>query len=334
MKKIITLTLLITLIFSLAGCTNNSNQSKDNIEKITVALDWFPNTNHTGLYVAKDQGFYEEENLEVNIVQPSEGGTAQLIAAGQSDFGISYQEEVTVARSQNIPIVAIAAIIQHNTSGFASAKSDDSSINIINPKDFENKSYGGWGSPSETSMLKALMEKHNADFEKVNMVNIGDTDFFTSLENGIDFSWIYYGWTGIEAELKGINLNFIKLVDEDKSLDFYTPVIISNEEQINTNPELVKKFLRATAKGYEFAINNPDEAAQILTALVPELPQDLVQASQNYLAPEYLSDASYWGEMNADRWKDYANFMYENKLIEKNIDTKKAFTNEFLPKNN
>src|SRR5665647_3025311 len=122
MKKAIVLALIMSMLaIGLAGCsTKTSEKNTVPLQKITVVLDWFPNTNHSGLYVAKDQGYYAEEGLDVNIIQPSEGGNPQLIAAGKGDFAISYQEEVTIARSQDIPVVAIAAVIQHNTSGFAS----------------------------------------------------------------------------------------------------------------------------------------------------------------------------------------------------------------------
>lgn len=327
-RKTVFLLILGLLMVSIGGCGGDaSNNHEEGKEKLTVVLDWFPNTNHTGLYVARDQGFYESEGLEVDIVQPSEGGTEQLIAAGQGDFGVSYQEGVTAARAENLPVVAIGAVIQHNTSGFASPVEKG----IRTPADFEGKTYGGWGSPAETALIKALMEKYNANFEKVTMLNIGEADFFTSVEKNIDFSWIFYGWTGIEAELRSMDLNFIQISDEDESLDFYTPVIIAREDMLDNNPELAKKFMRAATKGYEFAIDNPEEAAEILLKSVPELDEDLVKASQNYLAKEYQADAPRWGEMKLDVWENYANFMFTNDLIEKQIEPQKAFSNDFLP---
>lgn len=329
MRKYIILGLILNvLLLNLAGCSSPKTEApKAPPQKVTLMLDWFPNTNHSGLYAAKDLGYYAEEGLDVNIVQPSEGSNPQLIAAGKADFAVSYQEEVTTARSQDIPIVALAAVIQHNTSGFASPVSK----NIKTPKDFEGKTYGGWGAPSEEAVLKALMVKYGADFSKVKMVNIGSADFFASIEKGIDFSWIFQGWTGIEAQTKGLALNFINLKDEDKVFDYYTPVIIASEDQIAKNPELIKKFMRATAKGYAYAIKNPDQTAAILVKSVPELNKDLVAASQAYLSPQYQADAQHWGEMKPEVWKNYADFMFANQLIDKNIQTEQAFTNKFLP---
>lgn len=328
MRNLAVLILILSLlVLGLSGCQSQEPGSTSDLTKVTVVLDWFPNTNHTGLYVAQNLGYYEEEGLDVEIIQPSEGGASQLIAAGQGDFGISNQEEVTVARSQNIPVVAIAAVIQHNTSGFASPVSK----NIKSPRDFEGKTYGGWGSPAEEAMIKAIMEQEGADFSKVNILNIGSSDFFTSIERDVDFTWIYWGWTGIEAELRNVDLNFIKLRDKHPALDFYTPVIIASEAKIKENPQLIEKFMRATSRGYQYAIENPQEAAEILLQAVPELDRELVVASQEYLAGEYQADAPRWGEMKASVWKAYADFMFGHQLIEQNIDPEKAFTNQFLP---
>lgn len=338
-KKRISLFIITALIIGLlAGCTtdtpteedkNNVSQQEEQLEKVTVVLDWVPNTNHTGMYVALENGYYEEEGLDVEIIQPTAGGTADLIAAGQGEFGISYQEEVTYARTaaDPLPVKAIAAIIQHNTSGFASPASK----NIETAADFEDKKYGGWGSPAEEAMIKGLMDKEGADFNKVEMINIGTSDFFTSVENHVDFTWIYYGWDGVAAGLRDMDLNFIKLQEVEPALDFYTPAIIANETLLEENPELAKKFLKATSKGYEFTINNPEEAGKMLLKHAPELDEELVVASQEYLANEYKSDAPRWGEMKEEIWETYGNWMFENDLLENKLEAKEAFTNEFLP---
>ncbi|NLJ72772.1 MAG: ABC transporter substrate-binding protein [Syntrophomonadaceae bacterium] len=324
-KKLLLSSLIIILLLGLVGCEKNDDLN--NLDEVTLVLDWYPNTNHTGFYVAEERGYYAEEGLIINIIQPSDGGTAQLIAAEQGDFGISYQEEVTLARAKEIPVVAIATIIQHNTAGYASPLEK----NITSPKDFINKTYGGAGTPSETALLKVVMDNHQQDSGSITQLNIGSADFFTSIKKDIDFSLIYYGWTGIEAEVRSIPINFIPLKDEDERLDFYTPLIIANENKIQNEAALIARFLRATSKGYEYAINNPKEAANILIKAVPELNPDLVIASQKYLANEYKSEAARWGEMEVNTWESFTNFMLEHKLINNRIDSMAAFTNEFLP---
>ncbi|MDO8685859.1 MAG: ABC transporter substrate-binding protein [Clostridiales bacterium] len=327
MAFIIIIALLITII--LTGCSISFLQKDNELQKITVLLDWVPNTNHTGLYVASEKGWFADEGLDVTILQPPEGGADDVVAAGRAEFGISYQEQVTFARTADspLPIKAVAAIIQHNTSGFASPADKG----IKTSADFEGRTYGGWGSPVEEAMLKALMAKAGADFSKVKIVNIGASDFFSSVMNDVDFSWIFFGWDGVAAGLKDFPINFIRLTDIAPELDYYTPVIIAGEKLLKDQPELVKKFLRAVSKGYEFSISNPDEAAAILLKNAPEIDKELAMESQRYLAAEFKAEAGKWGVMKKEVWDNYADWLYDNGLLKRRLLSDEAFTNEFLP---
>jgi ABC-type nitrate/sulfonate/bicarbonate transport system substrate-binding protein len=323
---------LLVCILALAGCQSNNSKdaketSKKKLKKVTVVLDWTPNTNHTGLYVAKDQGYFKEQGLDVEIIQPGDTGADQLVASGKADFGVSYQEGITQARVQGVPLVSIAAVIQHNTSGFASPVAK----NIKTPKDFEGKTYGGWGSPVEKAVIDSLMKTENADVKKVDIINAGDADFFTMVKKDVDFAWIYYGWTGVEAELRGEKLNMIYLTDYSKKLDYYTPVLATNEKMIQNDPETVKAFVKAASQGYQYAIDQPDKAADILIKAAPDLDPKLVKKSQQWLADKYQDDAKQWGEQKLEVWENYANWMDDHGLLEGKFDPKKAFTNDFLP---
>lgn len=333
-KLLVLVLLLPTLLF--AGCgskdkgagSSKAAESTAQLKKVTVMLDWMPNTNHTGLYVAKDKGFYKDQGLAVEIVQPGEGTTTdQLVASGKADFGVGYQEGVTQARAAGVPLVSIAAVIQHNTSAFASLKK----ANIGSARDFEGKRYGGWGSPVEEAMLKAVMEKAGGNYAKLKNVTLGATDFFKSIGRDADIEWIFYGWDGVEARRRGIDLNLLMLKDLDPALDYYTPVITTNEKNAAEQIELVKKFMAATAQGYEFAIANPGAAADILLKNAPELNPALVKASQAWVSKKYQDDAARWGEQKEEVWRRYAAWMFERKLIPRMIEPEKAFTNEFLP---
>lgn len=350
-KKALMLCLTCMLVIAIAACGNgNSGNNKVNtaggdtgaetatnapteteapkeLTKLKVALDWTPNTNHTGLYTAKDLGYYAEEGLDVEIVQPGAAGADTMVTSGEAAFGIGAQESLTLARLQGVPLVSIAAIIQHNTSGFAAPVDR----NIKSPKDFEGKTYGGWGSPAEEAAMKAIMDPKGGDVKKVKIVNIGEADYFTAVKRDIDFAWIFYAWTGVEAELRGEPLDMLYLKDYAPQLDYYTPILTTSEKQISDNPELVKAFLKATSKGYQYAIDNPEDAAAILTKAVPDLDAKLVLASQKWLSPKYTDDASRWGEQKAEVWQNYADWMYGLKLLDQPLDASKAFTNEFLP---
>lgn len=306
-----------------------SAASTTDTEKVRIALDWTPNPNHTGLYVASDQGYYREQGLDVEIVQAQEGGTVeQLVAAGQLDFGISYQEAVTLARVEGLPIVSVAAVIQHNDSGFASRKT----ANIASPKDWEGKKYGSFGSQVEQAVIKGLMDCAGADFTKVQFVDIGTTDFFVASERGdVDFAWIFQGIQGVQAQTRGIDLNMIMINDLRCVPDYYTPVIITSEQLIAERPAVARRFVAATSKGYQFAISSPEQATESLLNAAPELDAQGVRASQAYLATRYQADAPRWGQQQAEIWRGYAQWMNERQLITKMIEPEQAFTNQFLP---
>ncbi|WP_155985664.1 ABC transporter substrate-binding protein [Paenibacillus gorillae] len=328
---------LLAVMMVLAGCgaaKNNEAGTEPNgntggeLKKVTVVLDWTPNTNHTGLYVARDKGFFKNHGLDVTIIQPGQDGADKMIASGKAEFGVSYQESLTMARIAGLPIVSVAAVIQHNTSGFASpvAKGIDS------PKKFEGKTYGGWGAPVEAAVIESIMQEEQADVSKVKILSIGDSDFFTAVKRDIDFAWIFYAWTGVEAELRGEKLNMVYLTDYSDKLDYYTPILTANEKMIAEQPELVKAFVAGASEGYQFAIDHPEDAAEVLIKAEPDLNAELVRASQKWLSPKYKDDAPRWGEQKLEVWNNYAKWMFDHKLLDKELEADKAFTNEFLPK--
>ncbi|MBJ6362570.1 ABC transporter substrate-binding protein [Paenibacillus sp. GCM10012307] len=328
------LSVIIVSAVILSGCGGSGAKDGaaggEKLESTSVILDWTPNTNHTGLYVALEKGYYKEEGLDVQIIQPSEGTTATLIAAGKGDFGVSYQEDVTYALTSKakLPIKAIATIIQHNTSGFAAPKSK----NIQSVKDFEGKFYGGWGSPSEEAILQAVMEKAGADYSKLNHVDIGSDDYFAATRKSVDFAWIFEGWTGIEAKLRGVELTYIPARELDPALDYYTPILIAGTKTLADQPDKARKFLRATQKGYQYAIDHPEESAELLLKHAPEIDKQLAVESQKFLAGQYIADAPAWGHMKTEIWSGYAQFLRSKGVIESDLKPEDAFTNEFLPK--
>ncbi len=300
-------------------------------EVITMMLDWVPNTNHTGLYVAQEKGYFRDEGLEVSIVQPGEVFAEQAVASGAADFGISFQEQVTLARAQTpaAPLVSIAAIIQHNTSGFATLAEK----NIENAGQFNGLKYGSFGTPFEEPTLRVLMSCDGGDYSTLQIVNTGASDPLALIATKqIDLAWIFYGWQGIQAKQQGIDLNVYMMADHTDCIpDYYTPVLITSEAMIAEKPDVVRAFLKAVSRGYTDAINNPDEAADLLLKAVPDMDATLVKESQAWLSPRYQADAARWGEQSLAVWVGYSEWMAHNAIIDEPIDAEAAFTNEFLP---
>ncbi len=298
--------------------------------EVTLMLDWTPNTNHTGFYVAKAKGWYDEVGLDVNIVEPATTGTAQVVGAGQAEFGVSVQEQAIPARAEGVPVVSIAAIIQHNTSSLMAL----ASAGILRPRDLEGKTYGGFGGALETALVKTLITCDGGDPESVKFVDVGNVDYLIGMEQGqYDFVWIFDGWDLIRArEIEKKDVSTIPFIDYVNCIpDWYTPLIITNETMIREQPDTVRRFVEATTRGYEFAIDQPEEAARILLAAAPELDQTLVLKSATYLAQQYVEPGHPWGKQDPAVWTRFEEFLRTAGLVDRKIDVNAAFTNDFLP---
>ncbi len=298
-------------------------------KKITVVLDWTPNTNHTGLYVAQEKGYFQEAGLEVEIVQPPEDGAEVLVASGKAQFGISFQDTMmpAVTGGDALPIEAVAAVLQHNTSGIVSRKGEG----IDRPKGMEGKKYATWDLDIEKETLKQVVEKDGGDFSKVELIPSTVTDEVSALKSkSVDAIWIFYGWAGIATEVAGLETDYFAFRDIDPVFDYYTPVIIGNQDWLKDNPETAKVFLSSVKKGYEFAIDNAGEAADILCQAAPELDQEMVVKSQEYMAGQYKAEASRWGYIDPERWNAFYNWISEKGLSEAEIPENTGFTNEYL----
>lgn len=315
---------LVCVLFGLLSVTAQVTGE----ETVRIALDWTPNTNHTGILVARARGYFAQEGLAVEVIEAGPGLGVHLAVSGQCEFAVSMQEEITMARGQGMPIVSIAAIYPHNTTGFAA----EAMLQVDSPAAFEGLRYGGWGQDFERAIIRTVMEAHGADVRDVAMVDLGMLDFSTAMRRGFaDFFWIFYGWQGIQAELLGIEISYLPLVDLSGALDYYTPVIAASEAMLAARPDTVTRFLRALARGYIYAAQHPEEAAEKLLDFAPELDRTLVLASQRWLADHMVLELGQWGWQRPEIWQTFTEWAAEHQLIEELINVDDAYTNDYLP---
>ena len=329
MKRIFALILALVALCSLTACGQNA---AGETETITFVLDWTPNTNHTGLYVALAKGWFEEAGLDVQVVQPPEDGSTVLVAAGNAQFAVTAQDTIAPALSgsEQLPITTVAAILQHNTSGIISRAGEG----MDTPAGLEGKRYATWDLPAEKATVRAAMEADGGNFDEVVLIPSTVTDEVSALRSeSVDAIWVFYGWAGIACEVAGLDTDYFHFADFDDRLDFYTPVIVANNTWLQEHPETAKAFLAALSRGYEYAAEHPKEAADMLLEAAPELKSnpELVYASQEYLSKEYIADAGRWGEIDPERWGAYFTWLNDNGLLEEAIDPAAGFTNEYLP---
>ncbi len=337
-KKIIALLLALSLVCAFAACSKtNSDDASDDTTKelkdVTLCLDWTPNTNHTGFYVALQKGYYKDAGLNVSIVQPPENGATEACSAGQAQFAIDAQDTIASAFTSATPmqVTAVAALLQHNTSCVMSKKG----AGIDRPKGLEGKTYLTWDSPIELAMLENVVKADGGDWSKVKRIPNTVTDEAQDVKQNPDHAiWVFDGWGGVNAQVNNVEVDRFFFKDLNPTFDYYTPILIANNDLIKNDPETVKAFLSATKKGYEYAIENPDEAAQILidgddTGSLKGS-EELVKASQKYMVDQYIADASKWGYIDPARWNAFYNWLGEEKIVEEKIPENTGFTNDYL----
>lgn len=331
------LSLLLMVSVLLAGCAGQQAGAGDARTSLTLALDWTPNTNHTGIYVAQQKGWYEEAGVDLKILPYAEGTTTDvLVSGGKADFGISSEESVVLARAAGQDVVSVAAIMQKNTSALVTLKSSG----IDSPKELVGKRYAGFGAPFEEPVISTMIE-HDGGRGTFKNVTANLYGYEAVKAGQADFVWIFMGWDGVQARRSGLNLNAF-YISEHGVPDYYTPVIISSNEQIKADPDAVRAFVSATARGYEWAIEHPDEAADLLVQGAPKgaAPDPvLARESQRWLSPRYKEGAETWGTQELAKWTEYPRFMYRTgkvtdaagKPVREEPDYEAYFTNEYLP---
>lgn len=252
-----------------------------------------------------------------------------MVASGGAQFGIDFQDTLAAAfGSENpLPVTAVGAVLQHNTSGLVSLKK----TGIDRPGKLEGHRYATWDSPIEQAVLKNVVEEDGGDFGKVNLISTYVEDIVAGLNADLDCVWIYRGWDGVKLELEEMETNYLPFAEMNPVFDYYSPVIIGNNAFLKENPDVAKAFLAAVQKGYEYAADQPKEAAEILLKAAPELDETLVKHSQEYVSGQYLAEEERWGRIDPSRWNQYYAWLNEKKLVEHEIPENAGFDNSYLP---
>lgn len=317
-----------------AGTTTTTHWTGP-ITTMSLAMDWTPNTNHTGIYVALAKGWYRDQGIDLKLLPYSDSTTPDaLVSTGKADVGISSTESIVADAAVKQPVVSIAAIIQHNTSELVTLASSG----ITSPKMLDGKVYGGFGAPYENAVVSAII-KHDGGKGVFKNVTLS-IDSMQALEtHKVDFVWIFQGWEGIQAQRDGFKLNAFPITDNGIA-DYYTPNIITSPSEISQKADLLHRFMKATDQGYEYARTHIQDAAHDLLTGAPAgtFPdQGLVLASQQYLSPRYADPGHRWGMQDAAAWQGYPEFMLSTGGVQDasgktvtSLDLNALYTNQFL----
>ncbi|WP_029289277.1 ABC transporter substrate-binding protein [Cellulomonas sp. HZM] len=321
--------LLVVLLLPLAtACSSDAAASGP--RHVTVVLDWTPNTNHSGLYVAQERGYFADEGLDVTIVEPGETSGTQLLAAGKADFAYSVAESIVPARDQGADVVSVATVIEHNTSSLISLRS----AGITRPRDLAGHTYGTYGSKLEEALVRRLVQCDGGDPAAVKMAPLASDDFRVGLtQHQFDAAWVFDAWDTIRLrDIDHLDVTTIPFIDHTDCIpDWYTPLVATTGAHLRDDPELVRHFLAALAHGYRDSMTTPSAAVSALHAAAPELSTDLLTRSAGYLSTRYASSPDAWGHQSGSVWAAFVAFLQDNGLASRSFDVAGAWSDDYLP---
>jgi ABC-type nitrate/sulfonate/bicarbonate transport system substrate-binding protein len=306
-------------------------------DALGVALDWTPNTNHVGLYVAQSKGWFAEAGLEVDILPYTETSSGTLVASGTAEFGILSAVGFHTQRATGADMTVVMAIVQHETGRlvFNGDRED-----IQRPADLDGMTYAGFGSDWENALIRSIIRNDGGE-GAFDTVTLG-TSAYEALANGsVDFTLEVSTWEGVHSALLDRPQRAFRYADYGVP-DQHTTFLGANATWLEANPDIARAFVQATQRGYQFAVDNPQAAAEILieeTSGMLSNP-DLVRASMDALVEGgYLQDAGEpVGLIDEAMIEDITAFLFsvgilrgaDGRALETRPDVSSWFTNEYL----
>lgn len=320
----------------LAGATGLSlaasmgpRRTRAQATKASLALDWYPNADHAGLMLAKQRGYFAAAGIDLDIYTPADATTVlQTVGAGKDDFGISYQTDVLLARAQGVPVVSIAALVQHPLVVIMSLAEK----NIERPRDLKGKAVGYPGIASQEAFLATMLETDGARLSDVELVNVDFNLIPAMLSGQVDaVMGAFRNVETIIAEQEGHAVNAMP-VEQWGVPDYYELVLVASEETVSKRAAFVTAFLGAVQKGFTGAIADPGAALDALAAASPELDRTVTEKGIAFLIPDWQSASPAFGAQSPERWTAYASWMTSRGLIPADLDVSAAFTTTLLPR--
>ena len=285
------------------------------MKKIKLALDWTPNINHIGFFVAKEKGFYKENDLKVEFLTPDLDDylitPAKKVEMNISDFGLCPTESLISFRTKKNPFIlkGLMTIFQEDVSAIATVESN----NILRPKHLDGRSYASYKARYEDKIIKKMI---------INDGGIGNLKIFypkrlgiwnTLIENKYDSTWIFINWEGVEASKKNINLELYKMSDFGIPYS-YSPILFSSSDYINNNSNTVKKFIESSRKGYIYCYENMDEAVSILNKFVPITDKgiDLIECLK--ISIDHFGSRENFGKIDLKKIDIFLKWLKDNNI--------------------
>lgn len=323
------------LLLSSCGNASSTNQPSANspdtdskqAHKLTIMLDWYPNAVHSFLYAAQQNGYFQEEGLDVEIQMPADSNDAlKLVAANQIDLALSYQPQVLMARGENIPVRSIAAIVRHPLNHLMVPQAGD----IHSPKDLSGKQIGYSSIPLYEAMIRTMIQSDGGDPASAKLIDVG-FDLIPAISTG-QVDAIMGGFINHEQLIleKEGHLVFSLNPTDYGVPDYYELVLVASEQGLRNSDSYFKKFLNAITKGQQFVQENPDQALDLLLAhedATSPLDKDIEKKSLQILLPLMDAGDQNFGYQEPTSWENVKQWLNDNKLLPADIKVEDAFIN-------
>jgi len=332
-KRILAFAMSCLMTFAMVGCNKTASQSEGNkkkeLEEVSVVLDWYPNAVHGFIYTAIEKGYYEQEGLKVNIQFPANTNDAiSLTAAGKADLGIYYLQDVAMARgNENIPVKAVGTIVQTPLSIVLSLKDK----NIKGAKDLVGKKIGYGGTALSESIISTMLEEVGEKKESAQTVDVG-FDLMNSMTTGnVDATigcLVNHEVPALEEQ--GFELNYFSPTEYGVP-NYYELVFVAGEDNLNKNSDKIKRFLKASKKGFDDMKANPDESLKILmknqNAENFPLSESVEKKSFNTLIPVMETKDAEFLSQDTKVWQDNMDWLAKKGLLKKSFDATEVVEN-------
>ena len=324
MKKLTTMSITI-LSLTLALFLATSCDNEPETASVKLALDWYPNANHLGLFIAQQKGYFEEENLEVTMYTPSDPSTVlQTVGAGQDDFGMSYQPDVLLARNEGVPVVSILGVVQHPLNSLMTLESSG----ITRPGQLAGKKVGYPGIPTNEPLLETMLKADGLNgLEDIELVNIGWSISESLISEKVDgVVGAYWTHESINMENIGYPVNVMRM-EEWGVPDYYELVLVTSESYLEKNQDVAERFIRAIKRGFEEAISDPQAGVDVLVAKNPgEIDEDIDRPGADLLVPMWqLPSGGGFGTQEPARWNSFVQWMKDNDMLGQSLDASAAY---------
>jgi putative hydroxymethylpyrimidine transport system substrate-binding protein len=327
-KRFFALLLVFALFAAILTSCGGASGASGGSEKVTLTLDWYPNADHAGIYAAQEQGYFDDAGLDVEIQQPSDpAAVLQLVAAGRSEFGVSYENEMTSAVARRLPVQSVMAIMQEPLNSIISLKE----TGITEPKDLAGKKVGYAGQTFGTAVIDTVLREAGEDPSSVEKVNVGE-DLRPALTSGRVDAIVdaYWNIEAVELKQEGFDTNVIRLPEVGVP-NYDELVVATNDDYARENPDVVKRFVDALVKGHEYALDHPEAVRDALLAANEQLDPEVVDQTLKLTVPIFEGKSERVGYQNPDEWRAYVDWAVANDVLPEPVDVDEVMTNEYLP---